>query len=222
MDGTRQAYLKEARAELRRSDPVMRRLVDSWPHLDPYHWQRAWRRDLPATGLFGSLLRQIVSQQVSVSAASAILGRLAALLGDEAPTPTQLLAIDPEQLRSVGVSRQKASYMRDLAQRIESGPLKLDRLAGLCDDEVRKELMAVKGIGRWSADMVLLVDLARPDVLPSGDLGVRKAVYEAYGLPSLPTPKEVDLLGEKWRPHRSLATSYLYALLQARPVQDPA
>jgi len=163
--------------------------------------------------LFGALLRQIVGQQISVGAAKAILGRLAALFGDEAPTPTRFLALDPERLRSVGLSRQKASYIRNLAERVESGALELDRLAELTDDEVRKQLTAVKGIGRWSADMVLLVDLGRPDILPSGDLGVRKAVQRAYGLPGLPTPKEVDLLGEKWRPHRSLATSYLYASL---------
>ena len=213
MDGTRKMYLKEARAALRASDPVMRRLVDSQPHLDPYRWKRASRRELPSMDLFGSLVRQIVGQQISVSAARAILGRLAALLGGEAPTPVQLLAIDPERLRSVGLSRQKASYIHSLAQHVERGDLELDRLTELTDDEVRKQLTAVKGIGRWSADMILLVDLGRPDVLPSGDLGVRKAVQRAYELPALPTPKEVDLLGEKWRPHRSLATSYLSATL---------
>jgi DNA-3-methyladenine glycosylase II len=212
-DGRSKAYLKEARAALRMGDPVMRGLVDARPDLDPYSWQRTWRQELPATGLFGSLLRQIVGQQISVSAASAILGRLAALFDEREPTPSQLLAIDPEQLRAVGLSRQKASYVRDLAQHVERGDLELDRLVELTDDEVRKQLTAVKGIGRWSADMVLLVDLSRPDVLPSGDLGVRKAVHRAYELPALPTPKEVDLLGEKWRPHRSLATSYLYASL---------
>jgi DNA-3-methyladenine glycosylase II len=213
-DGTSKAYLKEARAALRASDPVMRRLVDARPDLEPHGWQRTWRQELPATTLFGSLLRQIVGQQISVGAASAILGRLSALFGDEEPTPSQLLAIDPERLREVGLSRQKASYVRSLAQHVERGELELDRLAELSDDEVRKQLTAVKGIGHWSADMVLLMDLSRPDILPSGDLGVRKAVYRAYELSTLPTPKEVDLLGEKWRPHRSLATSYLYASLQ--------
>jgi len=212
-DGRGKAYLKEARAALRASDPVMRQLIDAQPDLDPHGWQRTWRQELPAAGLFGSLLRQIVGQQISVGAASAILGRLAALFDEEEPTPSKLLAIDPERLRAVGLSRQKASYVRDLARHVERGDLELDRLAELTDEEVRKQLTAVKGIGRWSADMVLLVDLSRPDVLPSGDLGVRKAVQNAYELPALSTPKEVDLLGEKWRPHRSLATSYLYASL---------
>jgi len=213
-DDTRKAYLAAARAALRASDPIMLRLIDAWPDLDPHGWQRAWRQELPATGLFGSLLRQIVGQQISVGAASAILGRFAALFDEEEPTPSRLLAIDPERLRAAGLSRQKASCVRDLAQHVERGDIELERLAELTDDEVRKQLTAVKGIGGWSADMVLLVDLGRPDILPSGDLGVRKAIQRAYGLPTLPTPKEVDLVGEKWRPHRSLATSYLYASLQ--------
>jgi DNA-3-methyladenine glycosylase II len=96
---------------------------------------------------------------------------------------------------------------------VESGALDLDRLADLPDDEVRERLMAVKGIGRWSADMFLLRELGRPDVLPSGDVGIRKAVQKACGLPALPTLAEVDLLGEKWRPHRSLAAAYLFASL---------
>jgi DNA-3-methyladenine glycosylase II len=96
---------------------------------------------------------------------------------------------------------------------VESGALDLDRLADLPDDEVRERLMAVKGIGRWSADMFLLRELGRPDVLPSGDVGIRKAVQKACGLPAPPTPAEVDLLGEKWRPHRSLAAVYLFASL---------
>ena len=212
-DNMRKAYLEEARAALRASDPVMSRLIDNQPRLDPHAWQRTWRRELPATDLFGSLLRQIVGQQISVGAARAILGRLAALFDGETPTPARLLAIEPERLRSVGLSRQKVSYARDLAQHIERGTLQLESLAELSDDEVRKQLTAVKGIGKWSADMVLLVDLGRSDILPSDDLGVRKAVQRAYGLPTLPSSKEVDFLGEKWRPHRSLATSYLYASL---------
>src|SRR5215207_9225045 len=100
-DGRSKTYLKEARATLRMGDPVMRQLIDTWPDLDPYDWQRAWRQELPATGLFGSLLRQIVGQQISVSAASAILGRLATLFDEEEPTPSRLLAIDPERLREV-------------------------------------------------------------------------------------------------------------------------
>lgn len=149
---------------------------------------------------------------VSTSAARAILGRLSTLVGDRLPTPSELLAAEEGELCSVGHSRQKRSYLRNLAERVDSGALDLDRLADL-SDEVRERLMAVKGIGPRSADMFLLRELGRPDVLPSEDVGMRKAVQKAYGLPAPPTPAEVDLLGEKWRPHRSLAAAYLFASL---------
>ena len=203
------AYGLEVRKALRASDPVMRRLIDAYSNFDP----ETWRRYGPTTDPFGTLLRVVVGQQVSTSAARAILGRLSALFSDRLPTPSELLAAEEGELRSVGLSRQKLSYLRNLAERVESGALDLDRLADLPDDEVRERLMAVKGIGPWSADMFLLRELGRPDVLPPGDVGIRKAVQKAYGLPVPPTPTEVDLLGEKWRPHRSLAAAYLFASL---------
>jgi DNA-3-methyladenine glycosylase II len=187
----------------------MRRLIDSHPSFDPETWQRYG----PTIDPFGTLVRVVIGQQVSTSAARAILGRLSALFGNRLPTPSELLVAEEGELRSVGLSRQKLSYLRNLAERVESGALDLDRLAGLPDDEVRERLMAVKGIGRWSADVFLLRELGRPNVLPSGDVGVRKAVQKAYGLPAPPSPAEVELLGEKWRPHRSLAAAYLLASL---------
>jgi DNA-3-methyladenine glycosylase II len=195
----------------------MRRLKDAHSNFDP----KAWRRYGPTTDPFGTLLRVVIGQQVSTSAARAILGRLSALFGDKLPIPSELLAAEEEELRSVGLSRQKLSYLRNLAERVESGALDLDRLADLSDDEVRERLMALKGIGPWSADMFLLRELGRPDVLPSRDVGLRKAVQKAYGLLASPTPAEVDLLGEKWRPHRSLATAYLFASLDDRPSPSP-
>lgn len=160
----------------------------------------------------------------SPRAARAILGRLSALFSDRLPTPSELLAAEEGELRSVGLSRQKLSYIRNLAERVEGGTLELDRLADLPDDEAREKLMAVKGVGPWSAGMFLLRELGRPDVLPSGDVGLRKAVQKAYGLASPPTPAEVDLLGEKWRPHRSLADAYLFASLvdatEPKPVEQ--
>jgi DNA-3-methyladenine glycosylase II len=207
----RGTYGPEAREALRASDPVMRRLIDARPGFDP----EAWRRYGPAPDPFGTLLRVVIGQQVSTSAARAILGRLSALFGDRLPTPSELLAAEEGELRSVGLSRQKLSYVRNLAERVESGTLNFDRLTDLPDDEVRERLTAVKGIGRWSADMFLLRELGRPDVLPSGDVGIRNAVQRTYSLPAPPTPAEVDLLGEKWRPHRSLAAAYLFASLGA-------
>ena len=187
----------------------MRRLIDARPGFDP----EAWRRYGPAPDPFGTLLRVVTGQQVSTSAASAILGRLSALFGGRLPTPSELLTTEEGDLRSVGLSRQKLAYVRNLAELVESGALDLDRLAGLSDDEVRERLTAVKGIGRWSADMFLLRELGRPDVLPSGDVGIRNAVQKAYDLPAPPTPAEVDLLGQEWRPHRSLAAAFLFASL---------
>ena len=205
----RGAYSSEAREALRASDPVMRRLIDARPGFDP----EAWRRYGPSPDPFGTLLRLVIGQQVSTSAARAILERLSTLFGDRLPTPSDLLAAEEGDLRSVGLSRQKLSYVHNLAERVECGTLALDRLTDLPDNEVRATLTAVKGIGPWSADMFLLRELGRPDVLPSGDVGIRNAVQKAYGLPAPPTPAEVDLLGEKWRPHRSLAAAYLFASL---------
>jgi DNA-3-methyladenine glycosylase II len=208
-NGGRDAYGPEAREALRASDPVMRRLIDAHSNFDP----KAWRRYGPTTDPFGTLLCVVIGQQVSTNAARAMLGRLSALFGDKLPNPSELLAAEAGELPSVGLSCQKLSYLRNLAERVDSSALDLDRLAGLPDDEVREKLMSVKDIGPWSADMFLLRELGRPGVLPLRDVGIRKAVQKAYGLPAPPTPAEVDLLGEKWRPHRSLAAAYLFASL---------
>ncbi len=172
----------------------------------------------PAEGppdLLGALLRQIAGQQISTVAAAAILGRLRERFGGGGtPAPAALAAAGEEGLRAVGLSRAKAASVQDLASRVADGRLDLTALPTLGDDAVRDALTAVRGIGRWSADLVLLRELGRPDVLPSGDLGIRKAVQAVYGLPALPTAREVDALGERWRPHRSTATRLLYASLR--------
>jgi DNA-3-methyladenine glycosylase II len=127
------------------------------------------------------------------------------------PSPSQLLAMDPATLKSVGLSRMKIEYLRSLAEHIISGKLDIDHLDKLSDDEVRTQITASKGLGRWTADMFLLINLERPDILPIGDLGIRSAVQRLYRLDHLPTPREVEAIGEKWRPHRSLASFYLWA-----------
>ena len=151
--------------ELRSSDPVMRRLVDEQGPLD----EEARRRGRP-TEAYGALVRSIVGQQLSTKAARTIYGRLTAMFGDRTPTPAELLAADPEEVRSAGLSRPKVSYLRSLAEHVESGELELDRLTEL-SDEVSAQLTAVKGLGQWTADMFLIFHLGGPDVLRSGTWG---------------------------------------------------
>ena len=200
-------------AALRKSDPVLRELIDSIGEFDPD--QR--RRDAPKDA-YGALVRAIVGQQLSTKAARTIFDRLTALYEDRTPTPAELLATDEDTLRSVGLSRAKAAYLRDLAGHVESGELEIDRFGELSDEDVIAELIAVKGLGRWTADMFLIFHLGRPDVLPVGDLGVRRAIQLAYGLDELPAPGEMERIAEPWRPHRSLASLFLWRSLANEPV----
>ena len=133
------------------------------------------------------------------------------------PSPAELLALDPVDLKSVGLSRMKVEYLRSLAEHVVSGDLQIDHLDKLSDDEVRAQITASRGLGRWTADMFLLINLERPDILPIGDLGIRSAVQRLYRLDHLPTPREVDAVGEKWRPYRSLASFYLWASTRQAP-----
>jgi DNA-3-methyladenine glycosylase II len=160
-----------------------------------------------------------VGQQLSTKAARAIYGRLSDRFGGRAPTPAEVLADDPEELRAAaGLSRAKVSFLRSLAEHVLDGTLELERLDELSDDEVIAELVAVKGLGPWTAHMFLMFHLGRPDVLAVGDLGVRKAVMIRYGLDALPGNAELEALAEPWRPYRTLACLYLWRSLDAVPV----
>lgn len=164
-------------------------------------------------------MRSIVGQQLSTRSASAIYQRLLDRFGGRAPTPEDVLAGDPDELRTaVGLSHAKVRYLRSLAEHILDGSLRLDRLHDLPDEEVTAELVAVDGIGDWSADMFLILHLRRPDVLAAGDLGIRRAVMLRYGLPGMPKPAQVYEIGERWRPHRTLACLYLWRSLHVKPV----
>jgi DNA-3-methyladenine glycosylase II len=178
---------------------------------------RPRRVGVPADA-YGALLRSIVGQQLSTKAAVAIYGRLAALYGDRTPTPRELIETDPEELRRVGLSHAKVRYLRDLAERVEAGEIDLDRLPDLPDDEIRAQLIQVKGLGPWSIDMFLMFHLGRPDVLPVGDLGIRKAVQAAYGLDEPPDAATINRIGEAWRPWRTLASLYLWRSLDTTPL----
>jgi DNA-3-methyladenine glycosylase II len=167
---------------------------------------------------YGALVRAIVGQQLSVSAARAIFGRLTARFDERPPTPQEILADDPEELRAAaGLSRAKVSYLRSLAEHALSGELELERLHELGDEEVIAELVAVKGLGMWTAQMFLMFHLERPDVLPVGDLGIRRAIERAYSLEELPDPETMERLAERWRPHRTLACRYLWRSLLNEP-----
>jgi DNA-3-methyladenine glycosylase II len=168
--------------------------------------------------LYGALVRTIAGQQLSVLAARAIWTKLLAYFDGRVPTPQEILDEDPETLRAAaGFSRAKVVYLRSLAEHVLAGELELERLAELPDDEVIRDLTAVKGIGEWSSHMFLMFTLHRPDVLAVGDLGVRNAAMRAYDLPAPPKPAELEALAEPWRPHRTRACLYLWRSLENTP-----
>jgi DNA-3-methyladenine glycosylase II len=195
------------------SDPVIGRLVERLGRLS----LETRRRGRPRVDAYGMLLRSVVGQQISTKAAASIYDRVLDLFGGETPAPARLLAVDPERLRECGLSGRKVSYIRDLAAHVESGELELERLDELDDEEVIAEITAVRGFGVWSAQMFLIFHLERPDVLPTGDLGIRRAASIEYGLAELPAPDELAAIAEPWRPHRSLACIYLWESLHNAP-----
>jgi len=192
-------------------DPVMAGLIEAFG--GPLSDGRE-----PRTDVYGALLRSITGQQLSVKAAAAIYGRLIERFGGRAPTPEELLADDPEEMRAAaGLSRAKVASLRSLAEHVLAGELKLDALDKLPDEEVIRELVAVKGIGEWTAHMFLMFTLNRPDVLPTGDQGIKNAVMTAYGLDAVPAPDAMTEIAEPWRPHRTRACLYLWRSLDNAP-----
>ena len=206
-DSSRAVWLQQARSYLRNADPVLARLIDDRPAFDP----RAWLAQLPPMDLYGALLFQVAGQQLSVAATRQLLARIEALFGGHLPSATELLGVDPGQLREAGLSWRKVSTLRDLAERLSDGRLDTEVLSGLPDDEIMAELTAIPGIGPWTVQGALLIALQREDVVLPGDLALRKAIQAAYQLDHLPTQQEVLAIAEKWRPYRSLATSYLFS-----------
>ena len=202
--------MSAAYEHLRAADPVLARLLEGVGEPS--------RDGRPRGDHYAALVRSIVGQQLSVRAARAIHGRVLEFFGGDEPTPRQILGADPEEFRAAcGLSRAKVSFLRSLAEHVESGELELDRLDELPEDDVIAELTAVKGIGEWSAHMFLMFQLGRPDVLATGDLGIRRAVERAYGMRDLPSADELRELAEPWRPHRTAACMLLWHSLDNAP-----
>lgn len=206
-----------ARRKLAAADPTMAALIERLGKIDIETRLRRRSEERPADA-YGALLRAIVGQQLSTKAARTIYGRVLELFGGRTPSPEELLAAAETDLRAAGLSGRKVEYVRDLAAHVIAGELELDRLEELSDEEVIAEIVAVRGLGVWTAEMFLIFHLERPDVLSGGDLGIRKAVQIEYGLEEMPTPTRVLEIGEPWRPYRSLASLYLWESLANAPV----
>jgi DNA-3-methyladenine glycosylase II len=203
MDWNKQ--LRKAEQALGHADPVVGALIDRYgpcalnPHTDYY----------------GELVGAIIGQQLSEKAGATIYKRFLGLFEGRLPTPEQIIATDTEAIRSIGCSYSKAGYMKDLAQHIIDGRLDLAHIATLPNDEVIRQLVAVKGIGEWSAHMFMMFSLGRLDILPTGDLGIRKAMMQLYDLPELPKPQVMHELAltHHWAPYQSVACWYLWQSL---------
>jgi DNA-3-methyladenine glycosylase II len=206
----------KARAALASSDPTMAALMTRVGEIDLATRLRRRSEERPADA-YGALLRAIVGQQLSTKAARTIYLRVLGIFGGTTPSPEQLLEASEADLRGAGLSGRKVEYIQDLARHVLSGELELDRLGELGDEEVIAEIVAVRGLGQWTAEMFLIFHLERPDVLSGGDLGIRKAVQSEYGLGEMPPPAQVLEIGEALRPHRSLASLYLWESLAAVP-----
>jgi DNA-3-methyladenine glycosylase II len=200
------------------ADPTMAALVERIGPIDLAERLRRRSEERPADA-YGALLRAIVGQQLSTKAARTIYLRVTDLFGGQTPAPEQLLEASVEDLRGCGLSGRKVEYIRDLASHVISGELELDRLDELSDEEAIAEIVAVRGLGQWTAEMFLIFHLERPDVLSGGDLGIRKAVQVEYGLEEMPAPQRVLEIGEPWSPYRSLASLYLWESLAAVPAE---
>ena len=201
--------MDEALAHLSANDPVMKRLIADYPrpgfekHTDYYR----------------ELVDSIISQQLSVKAARAIEGRFKDLFGGRFPEPPEILTKSEDELRAIGLSYAKARYVRDLARKIIDGDVRFDTIDGLTNDEIVAELTKVKGVGEWTVHMFLMFCMARLDVLPRGDLGVRNGVTALYGLDAQASPDDVTAVAEKnnWQPYESVASWYVWQSLENVP-----
>ncbi len=204
--------LSEDDRYLMKADKVMRKLIEERGPIDPAIDRRGSRPDP-----YQALARAIVGQQLSTKAARSIWERVEGLFGGGTPAPADLIAVEPEKLREAGLSWSKVGFLKDLAERVEDGRLDLERVSELSDEDVIAELIEIKGVGRWTAEMFLIFHLGRPDVVSIGDLGIRRAIQIAYRMDDLPDPTQMERISEPWRPHRTLACLYLWRSLDNAP-----
>lgn len=197
--------LKKAELTLRENDPVLGQLIKRQTLAPRPH----------RTDYFASLCRSIVGQQVSVAAASAIYGRLETATDLK---PARVVELRDEEIKAIGLSRQKATYLKDLAAHFVKNPAVYNHLESQTDEQVIAELTAVKGIGTWTAQMFLMFTLARPDVFAPDDVGLQRAILQLYGWGSLPPKKELELFAQKWQPYRTVASLHLWQSLNNNPV----
>ena len=195
--------MRKAILHLKKSDPILSAVIE---RVGPYRIQF---RDPD----FQTLVRSIVYQQLNGRVASVIFGRLLDLVPRKKLTPRAILKLTHQQMRKAGLSNQKATYIRDLAEKTAAGLVDFGSIGALSDEAVIEELTRVKGIGVWTAHMFLIFALRRPNVLPVGDLGIRSAIKKAYGLDDLPHPKQMVEIAEVWHPYCSVATWYLWRSL---------
>jgi DNA-3-methyladenine glycosylase II len=202
--------LAQAAAYLKKADPILAPLIDRPANIVPHK------------NYYQELVESIVSQQLSVKAAATILKRFVAIFGDDFPAPDEVLKKDIEELRGVGLSRQKGSYIQDLALKVIEGEVRFNHLDALTNDEVIAELIKIKGVGLWTVHMFLIFSMGRLDVLPTGDLGIKNGVQKLYGLEKQPTEQEIVeiALKNKWHPYESAASWYVWKSLNNTPAID--
>jgi DNA-3-methyladenine glycosylase II len=197
---------RKAIAHLKKADPTMGQVITRVGRCD-------WEGKTDHTH-FGYVLRCIVYQQLSGKAAATIFRRVQEIYGGRLPTPRDILSTPVKQLRAAGLSERKAEYARELASRVEKGELPLETLHAMPDDQVIETLVQVKGIGRWTAQMVMMFHLGRADIFPELDLGVQKGVQKLLRMRKLPSPQKTAKAGEKWAPYRTVAAWYLWRSLE--------
>jgi DNA-3-methyladenine glycosylase II len=203
---------------LRGADPVLRGVIDAIEK-DGGIGARGGRRGIDPDDHYGALVRAIIGQQLSAKVAYVMNERLLERFGGRPPTPAEVLAEDPEELRAaIGLSRMKVAFLRSLAEHVTDGSLKLEKMDDLSDEDVIAELVAVKGIGEWTAHMFLMFTLHRQDILATGDVGIRNAIMRAYGLQTAPDAAAMTEIAEPWRPYRTRACRYLWRSLANEPV----